>query len=191
MMEKRDGNRPIAFTFLLFAVVDRAHSRPSRYHGHLFSYPVVGLDRSVLDHCFGLVADLCASAARQRVRFFVIALVIFGLSTPALAQIDVVRPPDTRQNLQLLAGTMGAIHYLNVLCQGRESQDWREKMVEMLELENPNYQMRATLIQSFNRGYRQQEQRFRRCGPEIDRQLQIKAEQGRILSDALADPYLH
>ncbi|PHR57373.1 MAG: TIGR02301 family protein [Robiginitomaculum sp.] len=147
------------------------------------------MDRPILAHRLCLVTDPCKTALLSLKIGFAACLLVFFASS-ALAQSPVQRPPDTRRTMEKLAETIGAIHYLHVVCQGRKTQDWRDRMVEMLELENPGYRARGRLIGAFNQGYRQQARRFPDCGSQIDRQIQIKAEQGRILSDALADPYL-
>jgi uncharacterized protein (TIGR02301 family) len=124
-----------------------------------------------------------------------LALLLLGSGLSAHAQTPVKRPPNTDRTLERLADAMGAVHYLNVVCEGRKRQDWRDRMVELLELEQPDYYLRSRLIGAFNRGYQEQERMFPACSDalksEISQQIQLKAKQGRILSDALADPYLH
>ncbi len=117
------------------------------------------------------------------------------LATPVLAQEPVQRPPNTAQNRTLLADTLGAIHYLTTVCVGRKDQSWRSRMGEMLQLEALSTYERDDLISAFNHGYRQQQRYYPVCTPQtvsqIAAQKRLKAEQGQILSTALADPYLH
>lgn len=53
-----------------------------------------------------------------------------------------------------LAEILGAIHHLRDICGFDEGQLWREKMLELLEVEDPPGQFRARMIASFNNGYR-------------------------------------
>ncbi|VAV88574.1 hypothetical protein MNBD_ALPHA06-1041 [hydrothermal vent metagenome] len=192
MTENRDGIRSIAADFLLFTMGDRFVARPPRHHCHILFDPVIRLDRTVLDHCLRLVVNPCAAALSVIKSGLLSALLLTMLAVPASAQqrTQVIRPPETSQNLLAMADVMGAMHYLNVLCKGKQNQDWRERMVEMLELENPEYYLRAQLISSFNNGFRQQQRMFGVCSERIAAQMQQKSKQGRILSDALGDPYL-
>ncbi len=114
------------------------------------------------------------------------------VAVPGMAQqtMSIERPPETPSNLLQLANIIGSVHYLNVVCKGRSTQEWRERMVEMLELENPDFRFQGQLIAAFNQGYRDQEFRFPVCNDKIPGQIQNLSKKGRILSDALADPYL-
>ncbi len=124
----------------------------------------------------------------------VFALAILGVF-PAQAQEPVSRPPDTARNRVLLADTLGAVHYLTTVCVGRQDQSWRNHMSEMLQLESLSSYERQDLIAAFNHGYRQEQQYYPVCTPQtvsrIGAKKRFKAEQGQILSTALADPYLH
>jgi len=103
-------------------------------------------------------------------------------------QVD--RPPETSAILGDLSWVLGASHYLSTLCEGKNSQTWRDAMVELLELENPHYRLRRSLVAEFNSGYQNQQRRFYGCDTVSKQQLQTISKQGRILSDSLADPYL-
>ncbi len=171
-------------------MANRFGSRTSQHHSHILFDLFTRMDRPILDHRVCLVTDPRKTALLLLIKTGLAACLLVLIANPALAQSPVERPPETRRTMEKLAETIGAIHYLHVVCQGRKTQDWRDRMVEMLELENPGYRARGRLIGAFNQGYRQQARQFPDCGPQIDRQIQIKSEQGRILSDALADPYL-
>ncbi len=118
-------------------------------------------------------------------------------SPPVLAQKVITveknmqRPAQTPHTLQRLAEVLGGAHYIQVLCQGKDNQTWRNRMVELLELENPDYYLRQKLVGAFNAGYQKQRKFSMTCDNFSKQQLQTLAKQGRILSDALADPYLH
>lgn len=61
-----------------------------------------------------------------------------------------------------LAEIFGSLHYLRNLC-GEDGQDWRLRMEELLQAENPGATRRARLIASFNRGYRSFETSYGTC----------------------------
>ena len=68
--------------------------------------------------------------------------------------------PWYRAQLSELAEVLGGAHYLRILCDGRGDQRWRDYMRGVIERE-PNYN--AVLVESFNRGYRNEEARFPQC----------------------------
>lgn len=126
------------------------------------------------------------------------ALAGFFLLTNAAhssAQTQTQRPPDTTKNRLLLADTLGAMHYLSSVCSGLLEQTWRDRMVELLQVEQISARMQDNLIAAFNHGFRLQEQYYPSCTPNtvgrINAQKRLKSEQGRLLAVALADPYLH
>lgn len=145
-----------------------------------------------MDYCPCLVTDPCTKALYLLIRKSALIFAIALLASPAFTQttLKINRPPETAVNLLQLSEVFGAVHYLNVACNGRSKQEWRSHMVELLELENPDYQLRSRLIAAFNQGYRDHELQYPVCSPAIARQIQSIAKKGRILSDALADPYL-
>lgn len=87
------------------------------------------------------------------------------LSAPAIAQPQPT-PPEAHgeqwygEQLQELSEVLGGAHYLRILCQGRGDQRWRDYMRGVIDRE-PSY--RDALVESFNRGYRDQETRFPVC----------------------------
>lgn len=61
-----------------------------------------------------------------------------------------------------LAEILGSLHYLRNLC-GETGQDWRGRMMQLLEAENPDDARRDRFIASFNRGYRSFEGTYTTC----------------------------
>jgi len=68
--------------------------------------------------------------------------------------------PWYRAQLSELAEVLGGAHYLRILCDGRGDQRWRDYMRGIIQRE-PNYN--SVLVESFNRGYRDEEARFPSC----------------------------
>ena len=169
-----------------------ACARPSGHCGNILFNLITWLDRFILDHRFCLVLNPRKAAVSLLIRLLFAVFILVINANPALAQqqVQVDRPPETSAILTDLAWILGATHYLSVLCEGRNSQTWRDAMVELLELENPHYRLRRNLVGEFNAGYQNQQRRFYSCDTVSKQQLQTISKQGRILSASLADPYL-
>lgn len=92
-----------------------------------------------------------------------LALTAFA-AAPAVAQEEEERTAQGedwyRGQLVELAEVLGGSHYLRILCSGRGDQRWRDYMRGVIQRE-PNYN--STLVESFNRGYREEEARFPTC----------------------------
>jgi len=90
-----------------------------------------------------------------------------------------------------LARIMGEMHYLAFACQGRETQTWRDAMLELLDYEAPTRgTYRQRLVDRFNDGFRVQERRRPRCGAEEEMTRQALAAEGQTLSEQLRRTYL-
>ncbi len=86
------------------------------------------------------------------------------LALALLVAVPAVKAAESPFEGQLvrLAEILGSLHYLRNLC-GEEGQDWRNRMEQLLEAENPNDARRARLVASFNRGYRSFETSYGAC----------------------------
>jgi uncharacterized protein (TIGR02301 family) len=89
----------------------------------------------------------------------IIALVA---ATPAAAQrIDYVQ---RAQDLETLSEAFGVLHHVRRLCEPRrESEVWRNRMRNLVELEQPQPGLRDRMVEAFNSGFREAEQRFEYC----------------------------
>jgi uncharacterized protein (TIGR02301 family) len=98
---------------------------------------------------------------------------------------------DPGRTLPYLAYTLGQLHYLAFACQGDSTQEWRNRMIELLELEAPlSGNRRERLIDAFNDGY-QVEQRARiRCGADAEAERRDLARRGAQMSQALLNEVL-
>lgn len=122
----------------------------------------------------------------RAVRFLVASLCLLAAPAGALA-----RQPADPYPVEALAGIMGELHFLSFHCEGRDAQDWRETMMELLELEAPaRGAYRDRLIEAFNAGFRSQERRAPRCGAEAELETRRLANRGRSLGDQLINSYL-
>lgn len=93
---------------------------------------------------------------------------------------------DPARSLPYLAYTLGELHYLAYSCEGSSAQQWRARMIELLELEAPvSGNRRERLIRAFNDGYQVQQRSRIRCGAEAEAEHRELSARGQQLSDAL------
>lgn len=71
----------------------------------------------------------------------------------------------TGEDLERLARTLGAVHYLRVLCNPGEGQVWRDRMLTLLSAGPLVHDRREALIAAFNAGYGAQASAHPRCTP--------------------------
>ncbi len=112
-----------------------------------------------------------------------------------LSEAQTIRRPPGYEDpypVESLARVMGEMHYLDFACKGRQSQAWRDAMVELLDHEAPTRgSYRQRLVDRFNEGFRIQERRSPRCGAEEEMVRQSLASEGEALSEQLRRTYLN
>jgi uncharacterized protein (TIGR02301 family) len=90
-----------------------------------------------------------------------------------------------------LARVMGAMHAIAFSCEGRETQTWRNAMLELIDHEAPaRGPYRERLIDHFNAGFRDIERQRLHCGGETEMMRARLAEQGRAFSEQLRRTYM-
>lgn len=117
------------------------------------------------------------------------ALVLVPL--PALAQDPV---PVAQAPLELvsdLAEVLGRAHAVRTVCNGESDSTWRNYMLNLMAIEAPSGPRRATLTDSFNRGYRGQSRETSACTDQMPAVEAGIARRGRELSEAIARSYLN
>jgi uncharacterized protein (TIGR02301 family) len=88
-----------------------------------------------------------------------------------------------RQQLAQLAEVLGGSHYLETLCHGQGDQRWRDYMRSVIN-RAPDYS--DELVEAFNRGYAEQQDRFNDCDADAQQaQTELRA-QGMRISQGLA-----
>lgn len=106
------------------------------------------------------------------------------------ASADPFRDPG--RTLPYLAYTLGQLHYLAYACEGDDTQEWRNRMIELLRLEAPlNGYRRERLIDAFNDGYQVEQQARIRCGVEAEAERRNLARRGAQMSQALLNEVLN
>jgi len=105
-------------------------------------------------------------------------------------EIDRADRGELRRTVNYLAYTLGELHYLAFACVSTEDQQWRERMIELLELEAlGDSRGRAALIEAFNEGYAVQQRYRTRCGFESDAERRALAHRGRDLAEMMRAAY--
>lgn len=98
---------------------------------------------------------------------------------------------DPGRTLPYLAYTLGQLHYLAFACESDDTQEWRNRMIELLELEAPlSGNRRERLIDAFNDGYRIEERARIRCGADAEAERRDLARRGAQMSQALLNGVL-
>lgn len=119
-------------------------------------------------------------------RLAAVVLLSACLAVPAAGQS---RVPPYEGELLRLAEILGAVHYLRALCESDEGQTWRAMMEELLEAESPSPERRASLIESFNRGYRGFEQTYHTCNQTAVSIIGRYMEEGAEIAQRIASRY--
>ncbi len=126
-------------------------------------------------------------------RFALCALAALALAAPAGAQAPTSAGPPRpafENDLAGLAHVLGGAHYIRILCAGKGDQSWRLQMQKFMDLEGPpGTPRRALMVQEFNEGYREQEQRYSGCSPDAQGAENTLKTQGARFAKALAARY--
>ena len=94
-------------------------------------------------------------------------------------------------DLVLMANLLGSAHAVRQVCDSTQAQQWRRRMVGLLDLEAPEPgRLRQRLIQTFNAAYARINARYPACSPDARGAERAFAEQGRKIADRLAAAYL-
>ena len=87
-----------------------------------------------------------------------------------------------QKDLVALSGVFGALHHLRRTCEPRREADrWRERMKQLVELEEPQTALREEMVGSFNAQYRNAQRRYLVC----DRRARDRAASQALRGDDL------
>ena len=92
--------------------------------------------------------------------------------------------------IEALSKNLGQLHYLRTLCFGQGDQKWRDYASQVMSMESRG--VAATerqLIQAFNAGYYQEQQRHSECNRNVSVDVAALSENGRHIAAMLGDPY--
>ena len=116
-------------------------------------------------------------------RCLLLALILAAGPVAAFAQ---ERPPVVRQNLVDLAYVLGEAHALRQVCQGVQDQYWRQRMMKLMETEQPDISMERRLRENFNTGFATRQGEFPTCTPAAEAAEAAAMRRGRGLAERLA-----
>jgi len=114
---------------------------------------------------------------------FIIAL-IFAL--PAAAQESY---EARRAALAGLSRIFGELHHIRRMCAPeREADIWRDRMKQLIDLEQPSFDLREEMVGAFNDGYQSAQARFDYCDRNAEDYAAARAMTGEALVANLAAP---
>jgi uncharacterized protein (TIGR02301 family) len=116
-------------------------------------------------------------------RRLILVTVLLAAPLQAFAQD---RPPAVRQNLVDLAYVLGEAHALRQVCEGVQDQYWRQRMVRLMDTEQPDATMERRLRESFNTGFATRQGEFPTCTPAAQTAEAAAMRRGRGLAERLA-----
>lgn len=90
------------------------------------------------------------------------------------------------QNLLRLSEILGAMHYLNQICESFDSKTWRNQMIKLIRVEKAKGDREQRLTASFNRGYSKYQDWFTSCTDGANVEIERFTIEGSELSTWLA-----
>lgn len=118
--------------------------------------------------------------------FALTALSFSGLNSTAQSDPPPPEPESIQIKLVTLSDILGRAHYIQVLCNGRSDQFWRDQMSELLAHEAPkDGPLRRQLIEQFNTAYSDQESALTQCNAAARSEFSKLADKGRALSESI------
>ena len=94
---------------------------------------------------------------------------------------------STESQLLQLAGLLGAMQMVQSLCSPQDQDFWRERMQEMIRLEKPSREQQNALINAFNNGYNDTQNKFTTCTAEARALATDTAHRGEALAQSLSN----
>lgn len=113
----------------------------------------------------------------------------FRLAAALLACLAAATPAhaDRSDDLTALARVFGELHHVRRICEPRaESELWRERMKQMVRLEQPTAKLRQRLVGAFNDGFRSAETIYYECDDAAEDFARARASVGRSIVSTLA-----
>lgn len=129
-------------------------------------------------------------AARRPTAALTAAIIAVSiLLLPAAAQeVDSTALPYDAQMLRL-SEILGALHYLERLCERTEGSRWRDQMQALIDAEEPDELRRARMVDAFNRGYGGFRSVYRTCTPAAELAIDRYVEEGAGIAADISTRY--
>ena len=117
-------------------------------------------------------------------RFLLILMILFSL--PAAAQDEY---SARRAALTGISRIFGELHHIRRMCEpDREADVWRERMKQLIDLEQPAFDLREEMVGSFNDGYQTAQSRFPFCDRGAEDYAAARAATGEAIVSSLTAP---
>ncbi|SNY93761.1 TIGR02301 family protein [Cohaesibacter sp. ES.047] len=89
--------------------------------------------------------------------------------------------PPYEQSLRRLSAVVGALMYLDPLCNGSKPQVWHDQMAAILEAENADDTRQRQLTDRFNKSYRTFADTYSQCNAQAKKITKIYHTEGQNL----------
>ncbi|MFQ5563329.1 MAG: TIGR02301 family protein [Parvularculaceae bacterium] len=92
-------------------------------------------------------------------------------------------------DLAALSGIFGELHHIRRTCEPRlEADVWRDRMKQLIDLEDPQADARERMVKAFNAGYARAQQRFPYCDGAARDYAATRAAEGDVIVERLTAP---
>jgi uncharacterized protein (TIGR02301 family) len=133
----------------------------------------------------GLIISSRTKPLRKAATFaapFAMTLMLCSLSVPSLAADKNLPPYETQ--LRRLSSIVGALMYLDPLCNQSDPNSWHKTMTAILKAENPDDVRNRQLTDRFNQSYRTYSTTYRSCNSQARKVTSLyREEAGSILTN--------
>ncbi|WP_157967598.1 TIGR02301 family protein [Cohaesibacter intestini] len=93
--------------------------------------------------------------------------------------------PPYEQSLRRLSAVVGALMFLDPLCNNTSATSWYEQMAALLDAENADDARRRNITDRFNRAYRTYARTYRSCNSQAAKITEIYHAEGQALLNQL------
>lgn len=113
----------------------------------------------------------------------------FGFAAMAALALSHPAQAARSDDLQALSRVLGELHHIRRNCEPRaEAEIWRNRMRRLVELEEPDAALRASMVEAFNNGFRAAEAQFGYCDRDARDHAAAIAQQADAVTARLLAP---
>ena len=125
----------------------------------------------------------------MKVRNLIGAIIAAGLAASAANAQNLDNYEQRQSDLTSLSSVFGSLHYIRRICEPRiEANIWRERMKEIIKLEDPAPKQRDDMVAAFNAAYNEAQRRYPRCSRRAEDFAAMRAAMGNDYVARLAGP---
>lgn len=108
-----------------------------------------------------------------------VALIVFNSAQLSYAADNTLPPYE--QSLRRLSSIVGALMYLDPLCNGSKASDWYEQMSAILKAEDADDVRKGQITDRFNQSYRVLSNTYPVCNDQARKVTRLYREEGKEL----------